>query len=209
MKDISQVGINLIKSFEGLRTSSYRDIAGVWTIGYGHTAGVKAGQVITSLKAEALLKDDLKYFVDGVNSLVKVSLNQYQFDSLVSFSFNLGLGNLSTSTLLYKLNQKDFKGAAAEFVRWNKARNPQTKQLEVVDGLTRRREAEKALFLRAVETPVKKEVIVNHVIKKGENLTIIAKAFGTSVSKILKLNPSIKDADLIYPNQKIKVPDNR
>jgi lysozyme len=203
--NISQVGINLIKSFEGLRTSSYSDIAGVWTIGYGHTKGVKQGQVITAKQAEDLLKQDLQYFVDGVNAVVKVNLNQYQFDSLVSFSFNLGLGALSSSDLLYKINKKDFKGAAEEFLRWNHARVNGV--MQVVSGLTRRREAERALFLKPVE--VKKQNIINYTIKSGDNLTNIAKAYHTSIDKIMKLNPKIDNPNLIYAKQKIKVPDNR
>jgi len=139
---ISNEGINLIKSFEGLELKAYRDSVGVWTQGYGSTGPhIIPGSTITEVQAEALLIKDLSRFESGVNELVKVPLTQNQFDALVSFSFNLGLGNLKSSTLLKKLNGKDYVGAGNEFERWNKAGG------KVLNGLTRRRLAEKELFL--------------------------------------------------------------
>jgi lysozyme len=139
---ISQKGLNLIKSFEGLELKAYKDSVGVVTIGYGSTGPhVSMGQSITETQAEALLLSDVTRFEKGVSDLVKVTLTQYQFDALVSFSFNLGLGNLKSSTLLRKLNSLDYKGASLEFARWNKAGG------RVLAGLTRRRLAEKELFL--------------------------------------------------------------
>ncbi len=90
---------------------------------------------------DKLLKQDLAVFESGVNNLVKVELKQCQFDALVSFSFNVGIGAFSTSTLLKKLNQKAYGEAANQFLRWNKAGG------KILAGLTRRREAEKSLFL--------------------------------------------------------------
>jgi lysozyme len=113
------------------------------TIGYGHTGGVKEGDLITEQKAEQLLQDDLKKFENGVLRLVRVPLAQNQFDALVSFAFNLGVGNLGKSTLLKMLNDRDYKGAAGQFIRWNKAAGKE------LAGLTRRRLAESALFLSA------------------------------------------------------------
>lgn len=139
---ISENGLRLIRSFEGLELKAYKDSVGVWTIGYGSTGPhVTQGMTITQAQAETLLKSDVSRFENGVSDLVKVPLNQNQFDALVSFSFNLGLGNLKSSTLLRKLNSLDYSGAANEFPRWNKAGGVTLK------GLTRRREAEKALFL--------------------------------------------------------------
>ena len=134
-------GIQLIKSFEGLRLHAYQCQAGVWTIGYGHTKGVKKGDMITELKAETLLVIDLQNSEYTVNKLVKAPLNQNQFDSLVSFVFNVGSGNFQKSTLLKKLNKKDYAGAANEFQKWIYANK------KVSNGLKRRREAEKRLFL--------------------------------------------------------------
>ena len=138
----SQKGVDLIKHFEGLSLKAYKDSVGILTIGYGSTGPhVFPGQVITESQAETLLVKDLSRFEKGVTDLVKVPLNQNQFDALVSFSFNLGLSNLKSSTLLRKLNSMDYAGASAEFPRWDKAAG------RVLAGLTRRRLAEKELFL--------------------------------------------------------------
>lgn len=136
-------GIQLIKEFEGLRLSRYQDIVGKWTIGYGHLilANESFPKPITEQQAEELLRKDLATSESGVNRLVKVKLSQYQFDALVSFTFNLGVGNLQSSTLLKKLNAGDYAGAANELTRWNKAGGKE------VAGLTRRRAAERKLFL--------------------------------------------------------------
>lgn len=136
----SQKGLDLIKSFEGLRLSAYKCPAGVWTIGYGTTAGVKPGQSITKERAEELLRDDVKRFEDQVLRLVKVPLTQGQLDALVSFTYNLGAANLGNSTLLRLLNAGDYKGAAAQFDRWTKAGGKE------LPGLVKRRAAERALF---------------------------------------------------------------
>ncbi|AAQ58403.1 lysozyme [Chromobacterium violaceum] len=135
-------GISLIKQFEGVRLAAYQDMVGVWTIGYGHTGpDVKAGMTITQQQADQLLAADLEKFETGVRKAVIVPLNANQFSALVSFSYNLGLGNLRSSTLLRLLNKGDYDGAAAQFPRWNRAGG------QAVPGLTRRRKAEQALFL--------------------------------------------------------------
>ena len=139
---ISQKGIKLIQDFEGLALKAYKDPIGVWTWGYGSTGPhVTPDKVGTKEEAEQLLKKDLERFEKGVSDLVKVSLSQNQYDALVSFSFNLGLSNLKSSTLLKKLNASDYIGASKEFERWNRAGN------KVLAGLTRRRIAERDLFL--------------------------------------------------------------
>ncbi len=138
---ISQAGINLIKQFEGCRLTAYKDAVGVVTIGYGHTPS-KLGTTITQEQAEQLLKEDLKKFEEGVLELVKVPLNQNQFDALVSFSFNLGIGALACSTLLKKLNAKQYQEAANEFSKWVNAGG------KPLPGLVKRRQAEKELFLK-------------------------------------------------------------
>lgn len=133
-------GINLIKEFEGCRLKSYLCPAGVWTIGYGHTQGVKPDMVITQLDAERFLRQDLKRFEDAISTLVKVSLTPNQFSALVSFVYNVGINAFKNSTLLRKLNQKDYKGAANELLRWDKVNG------KPLLGLTKRRIAEKDLF---------------------------------------------------------------
>ncbi|KAA5937595.1 lysozyme [Pantoea sp. Bo_2] len=139
--NVSQTGLDLIKQFEGLRTEAYLCPAGVWTIGYGHTARVKEGDTCTAAQAEAWLITDVVDAENAVKSLVKVELNQHQFDALVSFTFNLGRGNLASSTLLTRLNAGSFTAAADQFGRWVFAKNV------LQPGLVKRRAAEKALFL--------------------------------------------------------------
>lgn len=136
----SQRGISLIKSFEGLRLDAYQDSVGVWTIGYGTTRGVKPGMSITKDQADRMLTNDVARFEPDLNRLVKVPLNQNQWDALMSFVYNLGAANLESSTLLKLLNQGDYTGAAGQFSRWNRAGG------QVLNGLVKRRAAEQALF---------------------------------------------------------------
>lgn len=136
----SPAGIALIKSFEGLRLEAYQDQVGVWTIGYGSTRGVKAGDKITEGEAVARLVDDLQGAEAGVRRLVTATLTQPQFDALVSFVFNLGAPSLASSQLLRLLNSGKASLAADEFPRWVHAGGV------VVEGLRRRRRAEQALF---------------------------------------------------------------
>jgi GH24 family phage-related lysozyme (muramidase) len=145
-------GIEIIKTFEGLRTTAYQDSVGVWTIGYGHTsmAGpptVYAGMTITAAEAEEILRQDLNIFEAGVEDALTISTNSDQFSAMVSFSFNVGLQAYRDSTLLRKHNAGDFPGAADEFLRWVYAGG------EVLPGLQRRRQAERALYLSQDYSP--------------------------------------------------------
>ncbi|MGL4673928.1 MAG: lysozyme [Wohlfahrtiimonas sp.] len=133
-------GIELIKEFEGCKLKAYQDSVGVWTIGYGHTKGVKKGDVITQDQANQFLIEDLADAENAVNRLVEVEINQDMFDALVSFTYNLGSGNLSKSTLLRLLNQGRYSEASDQFLIWNKAGGV------VLNGLVRRRKAEQKLF---------------------------------------------------------------
>lgn len=136
-------GLSLIKHFEGLRLRAYQCAANVWTIGYGHTAGVRPGDVITPEQADAFLCQDVSDSERAVSSFVRVPLIQCQFDALISFTFNLGPGNLRTSTLLRLLNAGDYQGAADQLLCWVNAGGKR------LPGLVRRREAEKSLFLNS------------------------------------------------------------
>lgn len=132
----------LVKEFEGLRLQSYICPAGVWTIGYGHTRGVKPGQKITEAQAEDLLRKDLDRYQIELANLVHVPVTQGQFIALMSWFYNLGNTRaVRDSTLLKLLNSGDYMGAANQFPRWNKSGKV------VIDGLTRRREAERKMFL--------------------------------------------------------------
>ncbi|WP_319418862.1 lysozyme [Pleurocapsa sp. FMAR1] len=138
----SLLGINLIKKYEGLRTNAYLCPANVWTIGYGHTKGVKQGQMISHLDAEKLLKDDLTVFEKAVVKLVSVPLGQNQFDALVSFVFNVGISAFSGSTLLKLLNQGKTSAVAEQFSRWVNAGGQR------LPGLVNRRLDERDLFVK-------------------------------------------------------------
>lgn len=132
----------LLVEFEGLRLKAYQDFVGVWTIGYGYTKGVKEGDEITKAQAKELLWSEMKLVLTQVQRVVTAPVNNLQMAALVSFTYNLGIGNLTKSTLLKKLNAGAPKAEVAEeFKRWNKAKGI------VLPGLTRRRSAESELFL--------------------------------------------------------------
>lgn len=144
---VSPFGVDIICSFEGKRLTAYDDGVGVWTIGFGTTTypnglKVKKGDKCTLSQALEYLQHDLKSFEKTVNDSVKVPLSQNQFDALVSLTYNIGSGAFKNSTLLKKLNAKDYAGAADQFLRWNKGGG------KVLKGLVRRRGAERALFLK-------------------------------------------------------------
>lgn len=132
----SSKGIALIKSFEGCRLQAYRDSVGVLTIGYGHTGDVREGQVISQGFAEELLKADLTKLERNVTRYTPFEMNQNQFDALVSFAFNCGVGNLKKL-----VSGRDQEKVARKMLEYNKAGG------RVLAGLTRRRQAERALFL--------------------------------------------------------------
>lgn len=142
---------SLIKNFEGLQTTAYKcsDSEKHYSIGYGHYgASVTAGMKITQAQAERLLQQDVGAVENLLNKWTdknSVTLNQNQFDALIAFIFNVGWGNFSGSTMAKKLKAGEFKSAAAEFLKWNKS------GLKTLRGLTRRREAERALFLSGAD----------------------------------------------------------
>jgi lysozyme len=144
---VSENTIKLIKKHEGCRLEPYRDPIGLYTIGYGHLIGdgktlpVEWFRKFTQEEVDELLKKDLQRFERGVLRLCPNNLTQPRFDALVSFAFNVGLGNLQSSTLRQKHNRNDVLGAAKEFLRWNKAGG------KVFRGLTIRRQDESSLYL--------------------------------------------------------------
>lgn len=144
---VTQEALELIKSFEGCELTPYKCSANVPTVGYGATTGldglavVLGSPAITKMEADTLFARDIARFSESVRSLVKVEVNSNQFSALVSLAYNIGSGNLKKSTLLKKLNKGDYKGAADEFPKWRRARG------KVLQGLVRRRELERNLFL--------------------------------------------------------------
>lgn len=150
---INAAGLSLIKSFEGFEPRWYRDPVGIWTIGYGHTdaAGTpkhaaSEGLNLSEAAATALLADDLGQYEAAVEKSVRVPLNDNQFAALVSFTYNLGSGALAKSTLVKRLNAGDYAAVPSELAKWDKAKG------KTLKGLTRRRAAEAALFVKAGST---------------------------------------------------------
>ncbi|MGY0793070.1 lysozyme [Azospirillum argentinense] len=143
-REIHPDALALVRHFEGLYLKAYLCPAGVPTIGYGHTAGVKMGQTINGLQAEIFLRADMADAAAQVDKLVMVPLTDQQRGALASFVFNLGAGALRDSTLRSMLNKGDYKGAAGQFGRWVFATVDGVKTQ--LPGLVKRRAAEKALF---------------------------------------------------------------
>lgn len=141
----NQAGVDLIKFYEGLRLQAYQDIVGKWTVGYGHCGtDVTPGLQITESEATILLQSDLRRFEDGVNRILTGHpVGHNSFSALVSFAYNLGLGNLRDSTLIKFVNKGQMNKAADEFPKWCKAGGKD------VPGLIARRRAERDLFLKA------------------------------------------------------------
>lgn len=145
-------GIGLIKRFEGLALDAYHDVAGILTIGYGHTgAEVAQGLVWTEQVAEAALTRDLEFSEEAINRLVTAPLNQNEFDALVSFVYNVGVSAFKNSTALKRLNAGDRLGAAEALTWWDKATVDGVRRR--VKGLTSRRAVERDLFLRSIPQP--------------------------------------------------------
>lgn len=184
MATIGQEGLELIKSFEGLRLRTYKCSSGVDTIGYGHTGpDVKPGMVITEEEAEDLLRKDVASFEQCINTFTSVKINQNEFDALVSFAFNCGCTAYKDSTLLRLLNQGAPRTEVAEqFLRWVKGAGGET-----VPGLVRRREAEKKLFLKDAD---KHPLLGQSILAKQDTW--------------LKIKPV--DSSTLAPEEKLFVP---
>lgn len=182
----NQAGRQLIEHYEGLILGAYDDandhvvpvggaVRGTLTIGYGHTTAAGApkvyiGQKITSQQADDILAADLAKVEKFVTSVVKVPINENQFSALVSFTFNEGNGALKGSSLLRKLNDKDYKGAADAFLLWTKGLGQPS-----LPGLVTRRHAERALFLKPVFTTITKStapVVVGGTVAAGTTAAI-------------------------------------
>ncbi len=169
---VNERALALIKRFEGLRLKAYRDAAGVWTIGYGHTsmAGppkVRPGMRITRAEAEEILRRDVERFARGVAREIgpraMKRLNENQFGALVSFAYNVGLGNFRRSSVLRAVRAGRLEDVPRLLLRWTKARDPKTGRLVELRGLVRRRRAEGRLFTAPAKPakPVKQPVGVS------------------------------------------------
>lgn len=181
--NISQTGLELIKKYEGCRLKSYKCPAGVWTIGYGHTAGVKEGQTITQAQAEQYLKEDMVKYEGYVEKYVSLTLNQNQFDALVSFTYNCGAGNLQKL-----VKNRNHAQIAEALTLYNKATG------KVLPGLVKRRAEEKALFLAPCQSCTG---ATNSGYVIGKNYTLqnnmyIRDAAAGNKKKFLKLTTNAK-----------------
>jgi lysozyme len=142
---INEKGLALIKECESCKLKSYRDIVGIWTIGWGHTGSeVNPDLIWTQEQADNQLRQDLGRVEDGVSDRLEVDVNENQFSALVSLAYNIGLRNFNTSGLLKQVNLGNFDIAAERFLLWDKASGRE------VPGLMRRREQERSLFLTPV-----------------------------------------------------------
>lgn len=177
---LGKAGQDLIKHFEGLRLTAYKCPAGVWTIGWGHTAGVKKGDVITEQQAQKLFESDMVIYENYVNKLVKQQLNQNQFDALVSFCYNCGPANLQKL-----IKNRTLEQIAETMLLYNKGGGV------VLLGLVRRRKMERDLFL----TPVKPE--------KSNKYQVTAHALNirAGVGTTYKIVGCLKHGDIVQVTQ--------
>jgi lysozyme len=139
-------GLTMIKSFEGCELNAYQDVAGIWTIGYGHIAGVTQGMAYTQAQADQALADDLLSTETSVEKAVAgVNTTDNQFSAMVSLTYNIGVGNFASSTVLREHRAGQTQQAADAFLLWNKATINGV--LQVVKGLANRRAVERTLYL--------------------------------------------------------------
>ena len=188
-RHISTEGLALIKQWEGCRLTAYKDVAGVWTIGYGSTgAHVRPGMTITKEEAENLLIADLARFERAVEKLVTVSLTDGQFAALVSFAFNVGEGALAKSTLLKKLNAGNYGAVPAELAKWVNAGGKK------VTGLVNRRAAEAGLWAKGsfvssntIEAKPEKPpvVTIDNAVKVATPLSAFLQSFTNGPAQII------------------------
>lgn len=210
--ELSTKGLALIKEFEGYRSTAYRCPAGVWTIGYGTTSGVRPGMKVTKAEAEHLLRDDLIKFQKAVGKSVTVPLTQGQYDALVSFTYNCGIGALQKSTLLKLLNQGRYDAACRQFDRWTKAGG------KVLPGLVRRRDAEQTLFKSggsiekeepispsATIEPVGPKPITDSRTMAGAGVAVVAGggAVAEQASEVLEKHGSLMEA--LFSSQSLPI----
>ena len=199
---MSADGLALVKEFEGLRLKAYKCPAAVWTIGYGHTSAagapiVSADMLISKENAEEILQRDMVQYEDGVRKLVTVGLTQGQFDALVDFAYNAGVGALQKSTLLKKVNAEKFDEVPAEFMKWTKGGGKE------LPGLVRRRRAEVKLW-RGLDTekpipvdeartdPDQPKASKKITQSKEANAAVVAGGLGT-VAVVREVMPMVKE----------------
>jgi len=197
MRMINTETLALIKQWEGCRLTAYKDVAGIWTIGYGHTRTAKQGMVISQVDADNLLRLDLEEFEEAVSNLVKVGLTDNQFGALVSFAFNVGVGAFSRSTLLRKLNAGEYGAVPAELMKWDKARVGG--KLQPVQGLANRRAAEAGLWVKGSHVAGRESGVAEDrpgtLAEAAKTDTGIGAAVPTAVATVAPLVASLQGLD--------------
>ncbi|HUN42210.1 MAG TPA: lysozyme [Acetobacteraceae bacterium] len=142
----NDAGLELIKRFEGCRLQAYQDVAGIWTIGYGHTGGVTEGMTITQHQADLFLRNDLLATENAVvAAIMQAATAENQFGAMVALAYNIGAGAFKSSTVLRQHLAGNTAAAADAFLLWDKATIDG--KLQVVQGLSNRRHAERSLYL--------------------------------------------------------------
>jgi len=159
---IVDAGLQLLIEFEGFRADAYQCPAGVWTIGYGFTKGVRPGDTITRAAADERLRQEVAEFAEGVARLLKREANDHEFAAMVVLAFNIGLAGFARSTVLRAHNAGNPEAAARAFALWNKAGG------KVLRGLTRRRAAEAALYLKPVRPQIPLAVVERDTLRVPE-----------------------------------------
>ena len=190
-------GIELIKSYEGCRLQAYLCPAGAWTIGWGHTAGVYEGQVITQEEADRLFLEDVKIYSNAVDKYQdRFNFTQNQFDALTSFAYNCGVGSLAN--VMSCCNSK--KEIAEECKLYNKGGGV------VLPGLVRRREEEYQLFMSDIENeaPSQEVTVDTYTVKSGDTLSAIAAKYNTTVENLASIN-NIVNPNIINIGQVLKL----
>jgi len=199
---MSADGLALVKEFEGLRLKAYKCPAAVWTIGYGHTSSAGAPIVTSDLEitrdeAEEVLRRDMGQYEDGVRKLVTIGITQGQFDALVDFAYNAGVGALAKSTLLKRVNAGKFDEVPAEFMKWTRGGGKE------LPGLVRRRRAEVKLW-RGMDTekpvcndeartdPDQPKASKKITQSKEANAAVVAGGLGT-VAVVREVMPMVKE----------------
>ena len=191
---INKAGLDLIKRFEGCKLKAYKCPAGAWTIGYGHTAGVYEGMTITQAQADDFLKSDMVQYENYVNRYCgHLALNSNEFSALVSFTYNCGLGNLK---LLIK--NRDKAAIAEAMLMYNKAAG------KVLNGLVKRRKAERELFL----TPVVSVTYLKKYTGSSQSLVDALKGVGADSSYAYRKKLAAANGVTLYvgaPAQNLKL----
>lgn len=179
--NISQQGIAAIKRLEGCKLSAYKDMVGVWTIGYGFTDGIMEGMVITQKQADEMLMSRIRPYESAITDACTVKPSQSQFDAMVCLTWNIGIGAFQKSSVLRLHNQGKFKEAANAFGLWNKAKVGG--KLVMVSGLVMRRASESAMYLQDDESARDMPQVVNEPpTMTTSNINIAQGAAGVTAS---------------------------